>query len=73
MIQVIKKLLGEYTGVDYWTIHGGMHLEDDLMLDENDVIDILNDIEEYFGVKFEEDGTELIYVEDLIAYVKKEL
>lgn len=73
MIQVIKKLLGEYTGVDYWTIHGDMHLEDDLMLDENDVYDILNDIEVYFGVQFEEEGTEIIYVEDLIAYVKKEL
>lgn len=71
MLMTIKKMLGEVAGVDYRTITGDVHMQEDLDLDENDVDDLLNELEDLYGVEFEDRNRELVYVSDLIAYAKE--
>ncbi|GMQ62131.1 hypothetical protein AN2V17_13620 [Vallitalea sp. AN17-2] len=70
MIHTIKKILGEFSGMDYKLVTNDMNLKDDLYLDDSDLDDVLNEIEDLFGFEFNERDTELIYVSDLIAFVK---
>jgi hypothetical protein len=70
MVQTLKKILGEISGVDYRSISNDMHIKDDLYLDENDIEDALNELEDYLGFEFEDRNTNFVYVSDLIAFVK---
>lgn len=71
MVQKIIKLLAETAGIDYNLISMDLNLKDDLFLDENDIDEVLIELEDYFGVEFEEREKEFICVEDLISYVKE--
>ncbi|WP_113671813.1 acyl carrier protein [Vallitalea guaymasensis] len=70
MIHAIKKILGEFSGMDYKLVTNDMHLKDDLYLDDSDLDDVLNEIEDLFGFEFNDRDAELVYVSDLIAFVK---
>lgn len=71
MLRMIKEMLAEIGGVDYKLITSDMHMKDDLYVDESDIEDILDELEGQLGVEFEDRGRDLIYVADLIAYVKE--
>lgn len=71
MMQIIKKLLGEIAGVDFKMIDSDLSLKEDLFLDESDIEDILYELENHFGVEFEDPNRDFVYVADLIAFVKE--
>lgn len=70
MLETIKGILSDFSGVGVKSISHDMHLEDDLYLEESDLDEVLNEIEDQLGFEFEERDNELVYVSDLIALVK---
>lgn len=69
-MEKIKRILGEYSGINPDLITTDLSFEDDLYLNEDDILEILDEIEEYFQIEFEDKEVSLIYVADLITLVK---
>lgn len=70
MLETLKSILSEYSGVGVKAITSDMYLEDDLYIEESDLDEVLNEIEDQLGFEFEERNTKLVYVSDLIMFVK---
>lgn len=66
---MIKKILGDISKIDYEDITEDMHLKDDLYLDDNDLIEVFDAIEDYFGIDIDNYENDFVYVSDLIALV----
>jgi acyl carrier protein len=69
----IKKILGEFLGVDYRTIKNSMNLQEDLSIDQIDLEYIIGEIGDCFEVEFEYDELDLVNVVDLLDFVNERL
>ena len=73
MTQKIKKIISEFTGIDYSSIRSDMLIEDDLHMNEYDIEDLLEEVEIEFNVEFEDKNRDFIYISDLIVFIKESI
>lgn len=73
MIKRIKEIISEISGIDTSFITNDMHLKDDLYMDSNDLDEVLSSIEDELDITLDDLEVDLVYVSDLIAYVKESL
>lgn len=72
MLEKIIEILAKYSEVDKSQINRDSSLAVDLGLTSLDVLRIVMDLEEEFGVEFDEDEiADLITISDLEEYIKK--
>ena len=73
MLQVIIDVLGQYTDVPAEEINESSDLIEDLELNSFDVITIVSDFEDQYGIQIPDDQiTEFRTVADIEAYLEKE-
>lgn len=70
MFEKIKAILREYAGVDEHMIHMDSHLQADLLLNSLDVVNVIVEFEEEFGIEVDEaDIRALGTVSDVVGYI----
>lgn len=73
MLEKIIDILAKYSEVDKSQINRDSSLAVDLGLTSLDVLRIVMDLEEEFGIEFDEDEiADLITISDLEEYIKKQ-
>lgn len=70
----VKAIVVKNLGVDEASVVGGAKFTDDLGADSLDIVELVMEMEEAFGISVPEDETEnLRTVDDVVNFVKKSL
>ncbi len=74
MYEDVKRILQEYTCIEDDIITPASNLQTDLFLNSLDVVNVIVEFEEKFGIDVEEaDIRTFVTVEDVVRYIEKKL